>query len=84
MPGTWDYVQANLAGRPLDPNSAVDNVHAGVLYLKRLLADSGGDESTAIAGYYQGLGSVRSRGMFDDTQRYVANVQALRSRFGGG
>jgi soluble lytic murein transglycosylase-like protein len=84
MPGTWDYVQANLAGRPLDPSSAVDNVHAGVLYLKRLLADSGGDESTAIAGYYQGLGSVRSRGMFDDTQRYVANVQALRSRFGGG
>jgi soluble lytic murein transglycosylase-like protein len=83
MPGTWDYVQANLAGRALDPNSAVDNVHAGVLYLKRLLADSGGDENTAIAGYYQGLGSVRSRGMFDDTQRYVANVQALRSRFGG-
>jgi soluble lytic murein transglycosylase-like protein len=84
MPGTWDYVQTNLAGRPLDPNSAHDNVSAGVLYLKRLLADSGGDESTAIAGYYQGLGSVRSRGLFTDTQRYVANVQALRSRFGGG
>jgi len=83
MPGTWDYVQANLARRPLDPGSAVDNVHAGVLYLKRLLRESGGDESTAIAGYYQGLGSVRSRGMFDDTQHYVANVQALRSRFGG-
>jgi soluble lytic murein transglycosylase-like protein len=84
MPGTWDYVQRNLAGRQLDPNSAVDNVHAGVLYLKRLLADSGGDENSAIAGYYQGLGSVRSRGLFNDTQRYVANVQALRSRFGGG
>jgi len=83
MPGTWDYVQANLARRPLDPGSAVDNVHAGVLYLKRLLRESGGDESTAIAGYYQGLGSVCSRGMFDDTQHYVANVQALRSRFGG-
>ncbi|HYM56450.1 MAG TPA: LysM peptidoglycan-binding domain-containing protein [Solirubrobacteraceae bacterium] len=83
MPGTWDYVQANLAQRPLDPGSAVDNVHAGVLYLKRLLRESGGDESTAIAGYYQGLGSVRSRGMFDDTQHYVANVQALRSSFGG-
>jgi hypothetical protein len=26
---------------------------------------------------------VQSRGMFDDTRRYVANVQALRSRFGG-
>jgi N-acetylmuramoyl-L-alanine amidase len=84
MPGTWDYVQQNLAGaQQLDPNSAADNVHAGVLYLKRLLDDAGGDENAAIAGYYQGLSSVRDRGMFDDTQRYVDNVQALRSRFGG-
>jgi LysM repeat protein len=83
MPGTWDYVQQNLAQRPLDPNSATDNVHAGVMYLRRLLDESGGDENTAIAGYYQGLQSVRDRGMFDDTQRYVNNVQALRSRFGG-
>ena len=83
MPGTWDYVQQNLAGRPLDPNSATDNVHAGVMYLKRLLTDAGGDENAAIAGYYQGLASVRDRGMYEDTQRYVANVQALRSRFGG-
>jgi soluble lytic murein transglycosylase-like protein len=84
MPGTWSYVQANLAGRALDPSSAHDNVSAGVLYLKRLLAESGGNESTAIAGYYQGIGSVRSRGMLPETAHYVANVQALRSRFGGG
>jgi soluble lytic murein transglycosylase-like protein len=83
MPGTWDYVQANLAGRPLNPESAVDNATAGVLYLRRLLQDTGGDENAAIAGYYQGLGSVQSRGQFEDTKRYVANVQALRSRFGG-
>jgi LysM repeat protein len=84
MPGTWDYVQQNLAGgQALDPNSANDNIHAGVMYLKRLLTDAGGDENAAIAGYYQGLASVRERGMYDDTQRYVENVQALRSRFGG-
>jgi soluble lytic murein transglycosylase-like protein len=83
MPGTWDYVEQNLAGRALDANSATDNVHAGVLYLKHLLEQTGGDENTAIAGYYQGLGSVRSRGLFDDTQQYIANVQALRGRFGG-
>ena len=53
------------------------------MYLKRLLDETGGDESTAIAGYYQGLQSVRDRGMYDDTQQYVDNVQALRSRFGG-
>jgi N-acetylmuramoyl-L-alanine amidase len=84
MPGTWDYVQENLAGgQTLDPNSPTDNVHAGVMYLKRLLTDAGGDENAAIAGYYQGLRSVQERGMYDDTERYVANVQALRSRFGG-
>jgi N-acetylmuramoyl-L-alanine amidase len=83
MPGTWEWVQQNLTDRPLDPNSATDNVHAGVLYLKRLLDDTGGDENAAIAGYYQGLSSVQSRGMFDDTARYVDNVQALRGRFGG-
>ena len=84
MPGTWDYVQQNLAGgQQLDPNSATDNVHAGVMYLRRLIDDAGGDESAAIAGYYQGLASVRDRGMFDDTKQYVENVQALRSRFGG-
>jgi len=83
MPGTWNWVQDNLAARKLDPSSATDNVHAGVLYLKQLLKETGGDENTAIAGYYQGLGAVRSRGLYDDTKQYVANVQALRSRFGG-
>lgn len=83
MPGTWDYVQQNLAERSLDPSSATDNVHAGVMYLRQLLDQTGGDENSAIAGYYQGLSSVQNRGLFDDTQRYVDNVQALRGRFGG-
>ena len=79
MPGTWDYVQQNLAARPLGEAAR----HPPRSDLKRLLTDAGGDESAAIAGYYQGLASVRERGMYDDTQQYVANVQALRSRFGG-
>jgi soluble lytic murein transglycosylase-like protein len=83
MPGTWNWIQQNLAQRQLNPYSAVDNVHAGVLYLGNLLRATGGDQASAIAGYYQGLGSVRSRGLFDDTKRYVANVQALQGRFGG-
>jgi soluble lytic murein transglycosylase-like protein len=82
MPGTWSYVES-ISGQKLNAASASDNVRAGVLYLQHLLRQTGGDENAAIAGYYQGLGSVRSRGLFDDTQQYVANVQALRSRFGG-
>lgn len=83
MPGTWSWIGSNLAGRTLDPNSATDNVEAGTLYLGHLLRETGGDQAQAAAGYYQGLGSVRSRGRYDDTERYVRNVEALRSRFGG-
>ncbi|HEX4363605.1 MAG TPA: LysM peptidoglycan-binding domain-containing protein [Solirubrobacteraceae bacterium] len=83
MPGTWDWVNHNLAGAPLDPLSAADNVSAGSLYLAQLLRETNGDERLATAGYYQGLASVLSRGMFDDTQRYVDNVLALQARFGG-
>jgi LysM repeat protein len=83
MPGTWDWVQRHLAAGPLNPASADDNVRAGSLYLARLLRETGGDMRLAAAGYYQGLTSVRTRGMFDDTRRYVDNVMALQSRFGG-
>lgn len=83
MPGTWDWVNKNLASTPLDPQSAADNVRAGSLYLAQLLRQTGGDRRLAAAGYYQGLSSVRSRGMFDDTKQYVDNVLALSAKFGG-
>jgi N-acetylmuramoyl-L-alanine amidase len=83
MPSTWSYVQNELGAGRLDPSSAADNVRAGSVLLARLLRDTGGDQATAIAAYYQGLGSVRRIGMLPETRRYVANVLALRSRFGG-
>lgn len=83
LPGTWQWVQENLAAGRLDPASAADNVRAGSLYLNSLLRETGGHIPTAVAGYYQGLSSVRSAGMFPDTQRYVSDVLALKARFGG-
>ena len=83
LPGTWDWINQNLASNPLNPNSALDNVHGGVLYLRQLVQEFGGDESAAAAAYYQGAGAVRSRGLFDDTKQYVNSVNALRGRFGG-
>jgi LysM repeat protein len=84
MPGTWDWVNQNLAGDAgLNPNSALDNVRGGVLYLRQLLNDFGGDQNSAIAAYYQGEGAVRSRGLYPETQQYVNSVNALRGRFGG-
>ncbi len=83
MPGTWDWVNRNLASTSLNPQSAADNVRAGSLYLAQLMRQTGGDRRLAAAGYYQGLSSVRARGMFDDTKQYVDNVLALSARFGG-
>jgi LysM repeat protein len=84
LPGTWDWIQRTLTpGAPLAPASAIDNVRGGVLLLHSLLATTGGDPALAAAGYYQGLSSVQRYGMFSDTQRYVNNVLALRSQFGG-
>src|SRR3954462_13286182 len=83
MPGTWQWVQKNLALRRLDPANPIDNVGAGVLYLGNLLKETGGDPAMAAAGYYQGLASVRRIGMLPETRQYVANVLALRGRFGG-
>ena len=83
MPGTWNWVQSNLSATRLDPASPTDNVKAGSLYLAHLLRETNGDPALAAAGYYQGLSSVRRIGMLPETQRYVANVLALRGRFGG-
>ena len=83
MPGTWDWVQSNLSSTKLDPASPQDNVRAGVLYLGSLLKQAGGDPETAAAGYYQGPASVAPIGMLPQTNRYVDNVKALRSRIGG-
>jgi N-acetylmuramoyl-L-alanine amidase len=83
MPGTWAWVQQNLSRSPLNPSSAADNVKAGSLYLAHLLRQTNGDPSMAAAAYYQGLASVRRIGMLPETRRYVANVLALRGRFGG-
>ncbi len=83
LPGTWSWVEGTIARRRLDPTSPAENVHAGVMYLDRLIRDAGGDERRAVAGYYQGPASVSRQGMLPDTERYVSNVMALRGRFGG-
>jgi len=84
LPGTWSWVEGNIARRRIDPASPQENVHVGVMYLNRLISDAGGDVARGVAGYYQGPASVARNGLLPDTQRYVDNVMALRSRFGGG
>lgn len=81
LPATGRWLSAYVVHRRLHLRRAADNVTAGVAFLSVLLRATGGQERRAVAGYYQGLASVRERGMFSDTRRYVANVLALRNRF---
>ena len=79
VPSTGDYVGRYVVGRKLDLLDAHDNALAGVALLRTLLRSAPVDQ--AVAGYYQGLASVRAHGMYADTKAYVRNVLALRGRF---
>lgn len=72
-----------LGGMEVDLNNLDHNVKAGVRFLAYLLAHTRGDEKLAVAGYFQGLRSVRTMGITPKTERYVANVMALKKRFSG-
>jgi soluble lytic murein transglycosylase-like protein len=81
LPSTGRWLGRYVVGRRLDLLDARDNVLAGVLLLRMLTRAA--PLPQAVAGYYQGLQSVRSRGMYPDTRRYVASVLALRRYWHG-
>ncbi|HET8595326.1 MAG TPA: LysM peptidoglycan-binding domain-containing protein [Intrasporangium sp.] len=74
--GQW---ASELAGRRLDLLDTEDNVTAGVVIIKALLRGAD-DREQAIAGYYQGLYSVQTKGLYEDTKGYVAAVLAHYER----
>ena len=78
IPATGEWM-STVVGRRLNLLKPQDNATAGVVLLKVLRAQT--SEKKAIAAYYQGLRSVRQRGMFADTKRYVASVLALKRQY---
>jgi soluble lytic murein transglycosylase-like protein len=81
MPDTVDFVSVQLLGTaPLNPWDPVANIRMGTRFLRYLLDANGGNFDRALASYYQGLRSVRERGLLPETERFVANVKALRGR----
>jgi len=73
--GQW---ASSLVGRRLDLLDARDNITAGVVML-RALGRSAKNTEQAVAGYYQGLGSVQQHGMYSDTKSYVRTIMRLRA-----
>lgn len=81
MPATVSFVSDILLRAKLDPTLPGDNIEMSARFLAYLLAQTGGREATALASYYQGLASVRRFGPGRATERYVADVLALRRNF---
>jgi len=79
LPGTRNYVEAVLLRKRV-PNSVSGNIQIGVVYLRQLLREFRGNESLALAAWYQGPFSVRQHGSYAATKQFVANVLALRRR----
>jgi soluble lytic murein transglycosylase-like protein len=81
MPDTVEFVSVQLLRtKPLDPRDPIANIRMGTRFLRYLLDSNGGNVDRALASYYQGLRSVRERGPLPETERFVANVKALRGR----
>ena len=80
IPASGDWA-SQLIGRELNLLDPQDNITAGVVIIRAHLRSTT-DESIAIAAYYQGMASVRSKGMYSDTRAYVRNIHALRAKFG--
>ena len=79
LPSTWDYVEQSLIGHSVQHDSD-GNVRVGLAYLHHLLAAFGGNETLALAGWYQGERAVKTSGPYEVSKVFIANVLALRQR----
>jgi soluble lytic murein transglycosylase-like protein len=77
QPATVDHVRMLIGIKTLDPTNADDNIRMSARFLRFLLDRTGGDTSTALAAYYQGLRSVTTSPILGETKQYVATVLAF-------
>lgn len=82
LPGTAAWMSL-YEGRRLHPHRLVDNAVAGVRLL-RVLGDETSSRRRQVAAYYQGLGAVRSHGIYAQSRPYVRSVLAIERRLEAG
>ncbi len=70
-------------GQSLDLLDTQDNITAGVLLLRQLQRSTDSTER-ALAGYYQGAGSIARQGILPQTRDYIRSITVLRARFANG
>jgi LysM repeat protein len=76
-------VLSQQSGQSLDLLETQDNITAGVLLLRQLIRSQGTADG-ALAGYYQGLGSISRKGILPQTHDYIRSITILRERFANG
>ena len=76
-------VLSQQSGRSLDLLDPQDNITAGVLLLRQLVRSEGSADA-ALAGYYQGVGSIARKGILPQTRSYIRSITVLRARFANG
>ncbi|HYX88397.1 MAG TPA: peptidoglycan-binding protein [Gaiellaceae bacterium] len=79
LPSTHHYVEHVLLRRRVQPTVAGE-IQVGIVFLRHLLREFRGNESLALAAWYQGPASVRRSGASPATRAFVADVLALRRR----
>jgi hypothetical protein len=79
LPSTFHFSENVLIGHHVR-HDANGNVRAGVAFLSHLLHDFRGNRRLALAGWYQGEGAVRKRGVYKVSKTFVADVLALERR----
>ena len=75
-PATWEFVEDVLVGREIKRTTS-GNVQVGVAYFHWLLHEFRMRVRRALAAYNQGPASVRRRGVYRETRRFVATVLAV-------
>jgi LysM repeat protein len=78
-PPTWDFVETVLLGKKV-ARTTEGNIRVGVVFLRHLLREFGGDERLALGAYYQGAKAVREHGLFAETRTYVEAIRSLKGR----
>jgi LysM repeat protein len=81
QPDTVAHMRMVIGIKTLDPRVPDDNIRMSARFLRFLLDHTGGDVSTALGAYYQGLRSVQTSPVLGETKQYVATVLALRPFF---
>ena len=76
-PSTVAKLRVSLGQPGLQATNTSDNIEMAAAYLHQLLIQTQGDAGLALAGYYQGLNSVRRSGMFPSTVQYVNGILAF-------